>query len=158
MNRLTFDAWRRQGSSVLFDAELLSPHLHQGHLVSLRQVLCWAEDTGTLPDAGRTVLVGGLDTVLRVLPPTDAEQFLQRRIQPLIQRFQRQRGDQGLVFGFNAAPQSFRLSPREQVEFRVGSDWLRLSAMLWTPTADIVEVRRDDVDDLPRGYHVRRIS
>lgn len=158
MEPLTFDVWRRQGTSVVFDAELLAPALRADALVSLRQALRWGIGADMLPDDGPTVLVAGLDTVLRSLGAEAGEAFLRRRVHPLVIRFQQQRDHQGLVFGFNAAPQAFRVSLQDRVTFRVHGGEIALSDALWAATADVAEIRRDDADTTPRGYYVRRIS
>lgn len=158
MDPITFDSWRRQGSSVLFDPELLAPALHADALVSLRRALAWSDGAADLPDDGRTVLVGGLDAALQVLGVGDGTDFLRRRVHPLVLRFQQRRDHQGLVFGFNAKAQQFSLDRQDRVVFRTHGGAVPLSEALWAATADVLEIRRGDDDADACGYHVRRVS
>ena len=158
METLAYDSWRRQGSSVLFDADLLAPALHAGALVSLRRALAWADGAGDLPDDGRTVLVGGLDAVLRALGADAGADFLRQRVHPFVLRFQQRRDHQGLVFGFNARPKEFTVDRQDRVAFRLHEGEIPLSHALWAATADIVDIRSGDDDTVTRGYHVRRVS
>ena len=81
--------WLRRGTSVVFDKAMLGPLLQENALVPLREALAWIDCWPVrLPVGGRTILVGGLDTILEVLPQSEAEQFARTRIRRLIAEFQ----------------------------------------------------------------------
>lgn len=148
--------WLTRGSSVIFDKVMLGPVLADGSLVPLRQVLGWLSAwPSATPNGGRTVLVGGLDTVLEVLPPREAEDFMRQRIRPLISEFQNRWTECGLVFGLNAEPERLIEDPvSEMVNFKRRDDvQICLSTELWNGSA-VTDMRRLVRTDRTAGQRV----
>ena len=116
-----------------------------------------------LPRAGRTILVGGLQTCLEVLSPTEGETFLLDRIQALIRRQQAKLEQFGIIFGFpTAAQRAFEVTQRdEEISYkRAAQSLVHLSAPLWGSgsSTEIQLVLRSGQSREAIGYHVRRIS
>jgi hypothetical protein len=89
------------------------------------------------------VLVGGLETVLEVLPVREAEDLVRRYIRPLIAEFQNRWTESGLVFGLNTEPQRLIEDPvTEMVNFKRRDDvTICLSTELWNGSA-VTDMRR----------------
>jgi hypothetical protein len=165
MREMSSSAWQRRGSSVVYSRLMLGPLIAVGCLVSLREVLSWLRKWPDEPPGNvHTVLVGGLETCLEVLPPAETEGFLQRRIRPLILEFQSRWDQRGLVFGFGCPSQRFRVDVQENVLFsHPGGGVVRLSSGLWNGAArqDIYRLFTKDPSTnqlAPGGFHVRRLS
>ncbi len=63
MKKLKNDAWRRMGSSLLFDTEEIQKLLNEDAMVSLRTFLSWDKNIpGNPPVQGQTLLICGLET------------------------------------------------------------------------------------------------
>ncbi|MBE7508220.1 MAG: hypothetical protein HS101_18310 [Planctomycetia bacterium] len=149
--------WLTRGSSVIFDKIMLGPLLNDGALISLRQALSWLSSWPSAPPtSGRTVLLGGLDTVLEVLPTRDAEDFVRRQIRPLIAEFQNRWTECGLVFGMNTpAPRIVEDPVTEMVHFENrDGERLCLSTELWNGSA-VTDMRRLVRTDRAAGQKVR---
>lgn len=68
---------------------------------------------------GRTILISGLETVIEIMAPQEAEDFLARRIRPLLIHLQNRWTDCGVVFGFTSHPKTFEETAlKEEVLFR----------------------------------------
>lgn len=164
MNEQSNSSWQRQGSTILFDPEALSPLLNAGCLISLRQFLTWKEAWPTTPPGnGETVLVVGLEAYLELLPPEEAEEFLRHRIRHLIEEFQYKWQRCGLVFGFTRPSTVFQVSStdEEMVYALAGGKQVRLAYALWNGgvAMNLTQLVRDDGKNTKIiGYHVRRLS
>lgn len=121
MNELTTSSWRRQGCSLVWDPELLTPLLQQQGPLSLRQVLLWAHQgfPSTSPVGGRAILVAGLQTCLEVLTTSEASIFLSTFIQAFIRRWQDTWPDRALVFGLRCSWSQWRTDSDEYAYLRV---------------------------------------
>lgn len=166
MDTITNTVWHRKGSSVIFDKESLAPFISNGSLISLRQALAWSNG---LPDRqpvqGKTILISGLETILETMYPQQAEDFLCRRIRPLLINIQNRWTDCGVVFGFTAHPKTFEETTlEEEVLFRRRDRrQVRLSDGLWNGSAAVSMKRVVREGDQPGtevivGYYVVRIS
>jgi hypothetical protein len=130
----------------------------------MREALGWTRAWPTTPPGGgQTVLVGGLETFLEVLEPTQAEDFLKRRVSPFAQEFQARWDQRGLVFGFGVHARSFELteSDEEVLFIRQDKERVRLSRALWDGSATMNMIRlisEEQGKTLTVGYHVARIS
>ena len=169
MNTLSTTSWKRGGSSILFDPTEIQNLLKLNSMVSLREFLSWRDnlpDNPPIPDSSRTVLVCGLETVMETLSPTDAQDFLQRKIRPVIKTIQDVWTETGIVFGFTQGPRSFKEKPgsREEVLFlRSDNQEIRISEGLWDGTAELnmMQIISSFISESQRyvvGYYVKRIS
>lgn len=156
MREMSGTAWRGRGSSIVFDKRMLGPLLASCPVVSLRQALSWMSHwPSPAPPSGSTVVVGGLDTILETLPPAEAEAFVRRRIRALINEFQQQWDQCGLVFGMLVPTQRFKVTVQGEVLFVTRDhDEIRLSATVWNGSAtdDLFELV---VNDAATGQQVR---
>ena len=163
MKELSADSWKRQGSSVIWDKDTLQSLLPVASLVSLRTFLTWHDAwPAQLPRTSRTILIGGLQTCLETLSPTEGDTLLDR-VQALIRRHQSKLEHFGVVFAFhNATHRAFEVTQRdEEISYkRTGQLLMALSVPLWGrgSSADVQSVLRSGPQREPIGYHVRRIS
>jgi hypothetical protein len=166
MEKISSSVWQRKGSCVVFDKKSLGGLISAGAVISLREALSWSRVIPVVPPvAGRTILVSGLETVLEVVEPQDAEDFLTRRIRPLLISLQNQWTDFGMVFGFSSHAKAFEeTSFDEEVLFRRRDrKTVRLSKGLWDGSTALNMrrvVREGDKpgEEIIVGYHVARIS
>lgn len=166
METITTTVWQRKGSCVIFDQKSLGPFISDGAVISLRQALSWSKGLpAVLPVPGRTILISGLETVIETMNPQDAEEFLCRRIRPLLIHFQNRWTDCGVVLGFTSHPKTFEeTSLEEEVLFRRRDrKQVRLSEGLWDGSATVNMMRVVREGDQPGaeatiGYYVARIS
>ncbi|MCF8075902.1 MAG: hypothetical protein K9K63_11490 [Desulfotignum sp.] len=166
MESIATTVWQRRGSSVIFDKECLKPLISGGAVVSLRQALTWRDSLpASLPVPGRTILVSGLETVIETMAPQDAEEFMSRRIRPLLKHLQNYWTECGVVFGFTSHRKSFEETAlEEEVLFRRRDrKQIRLSEGLWDGSASINMkrvVREGDPpgEEVIAGYYVVHIS
>lgn len=158
-------AWKRRGSSIIFDHELIKDLLDSSAMVSLREFMSWKNAPATPPFSGKTVMVCGLDVVLDALSPDDALDFLTMEIRPVIIEIQQVWPDVGVVFGFSGAKafsESTMMS--EEVLFaRRDDSHVRISEGLWDGTATLNMQRLEtqfagNQQWVPSGYYVARIS
>lgn len=164
MRDMSSSAWRRRGSSIIFDKFTLSTLIGGGTLVSLREALGWSSSWPSAPPGkGQTVLVGGLETLLDVVKFSETENFLKNRVNPFIQEFQTRWDQCGLVFGFGTHERSFELttSDEEVLFIRRDGERVRLSYALWdgSATMNLARLVRDEQGKrITVGYYVARIS
>ena len=89
MQEMTGTAWKRRGSSVIFDGRLIGEFVGKDEMVSLQEALNWVGNwPAEVPGGGQTVLICGLEAVIEVMEPAEAENFLRCKIKPLILEFQ----------------------------------------------------------------------
>lgn len=166
MDTITNSVWQRKGSCVIFDQKSLGPFISDGAVISLRQALSWAKALPAAPPVpGSTILISGLETVIETMEPQDAEDFLCRRIRPLLIDLQNRWTACGVVFGFTSHPKTFEeTSLEEEVLFRRRDrKQVRLSEGLWDGSATVNMKRVVREGDQPGeevivGYYVARIS
>ncbi len=168
MDTISSTLWQRQGFCIAFDGKSLGPFIAQGALVSLREALAWMRgfpDTPPVP-AGRAILICGLETVLETLPLNETEDFLARRIRPLLLEVQnRWTGAYSVIFGFSSHERAFEETSLEEAVLFIRRDRkiVRLSEGLWgnSTTADMKRVAREGEkqgEAITVGYYVARIS
>lgn len=166
MEKISSSVWQRKGSCVVFDKSSLGGLISGGAVISLREVLSWSKGiAATPPFDGRTILVSGLETILETVEPQDAEDFLTRRIRPLLISLQSQWTDCGVVFGFSSHAKAFEeTSFDEEVLFRRRDRKIvRLSRGLWDGSTAlnmrrIVREGNKPGEEIIVGYYVARIS
>jgi len=166
MNSISNDVWKRKGSSVIFDQSSLAPLISDGSLLSLRAFLGWSNDLPVNPPIpGKTIFVGGLETVLETMEPLEADSFLIQRIRPMLIQIQNTWTGTAVVFGFSSHRKAFEeTSLDEEVLFRRRDrKTIRLSDGLWDGSAT-VNMKRVVCEATPEnseqtvGYYVARIS
>lgn len=166
MESISTTAWQRKGSCIIFDQKSLSPFICDGAVISLRQALSWFKRLPAVsPVPGRTILISGLETVIETMKPQGAEEFLCRRIRPLLIHLQNRWTDCGVVFGFTSHHKTFEeTSLEEEVLFRRRDrKQVRLSEGIWDGSATVNMKRVVREGDQPGeeviiGYYVARIS
>lgn len=167
MQEMTAQSWKRRGCSVVWSPELLSPLITENDAVPLRTVLEWQRHglPETPPGGGHTVLVGGLQTVLEVMPDSDtAYAWLRANILPLCRRWCNHWGNVGLVFGMDGPARLFQLNEADDlVYFGKGSDRetkLCITRAIWNGAATGNGVFKLIVEGTKEtgGYHVKHLS
>ncbi len=166
MLEMSSSAWMRRGSGVVFDKKTLGRLIQEQGIISLREALRWMKFwPANPPNGAATVVVSGLEACLDIGSPAEAETWLQTRIKPFIEEFQRHWDQCGLVFGFGVSGKAFTVtSADEEVEFtRNDRKKLRLSYALWngSSTLNVTRLVRDGDrpgEQVTVGYHVQRIS
>ncbi len=166
METISNTVWQRKGSCVVFDQFSLGSFIAGDNIISLREALGWIKGVPSVPPvSGRTILVAGLETMVETLPPEEVNDFLTRRIRPLLIELQNRWTDCAVVFGFSAHEKAFEeTSLDEEVLFRRGDrKKVRLSEGLWdgSATLNMKRIVREDQDsgkEKTVGYYVARIS
>jgi len=168
MHDLSTDIWLRLGTGLVWDAQAQHSAAQAGRTVSLREAQGWA---GMMPDdtpgGVQTILVTGLQTVLDVLSPTEADPVL-AKVRTLIRRKSDRWPECALLF---AMPDGKRLllDPATQgiVLTFPGHEKpdIDLGIRLWSGAARdasrIVENRLDAKGkpvSVPIGFWLRRVS
>lgn len=166
METISNTVWQRKGSCIVFDQKSLGPYIADGSVISLRQMLSWTNELPNNPPVpGKTILISGLETIIETMAAQEAEDFLSRRIRPLLKDLQGHWDNCGIVFGFSAHSNAFKeTSLEEEVIFhRRDQNKVRLSEGLWDGSATINMKRIVREGDRPEseiiiGYYVARIS
>jgi hypothetical protein len=166
MESISSSVWQRKGSSVVFDKQSLGGLISAGAVISPREALGWLKGIPENPPVtGRTILVSGLETVLEVMDTQDAEDFLTRRVRPLLITLQSRWTDYGVVFGFSSNAKAFEeTSFDEEVLFRRRDrKRVHLSKGLWdgSTALNMKRVVREGEkagEEAIVGYYVARIS
>lgn len=164
MRDMSSSAWLRRGSSIVFDRLTLGPLIGGGALVSTREALRWMNAWPSQPPgSGQTVLVCGMETLLEVMEPAEAQNFLKSRVKPFVQEFQARWDQRGLVFGFGTHETSFEITPSDEEVLFIRRDRqrVRLSYSLWdgSATMNVARLIRDEQGkSITVGYYVARIS
>jgi hypothetical protein len=166
METISNTVWQRKGSSIVFDQKSLGPFIADGSVISLRQMLSWTKDLPENPPVpGKTILVSGLETIVETMEFLEAEEFLLRRVRPILIDVRDRWPGCGMVFGFSAHRNVFKeTSLEEEVLFqRRDKKQIRLSEGLWDGSAAINMKRIVREGDKPEseiiiGYYVARIS
>ncbi len=167
MQEMTAQSWKRRGCSIVWSPDLLAPLITSGNAIPLRTALGWLRSG--LPDeppgGSRTVLVGGLQTVLEVMPHNDiAYTWLRSKILPLCRMWSNHWDGVGLVFGLDGPTKLFHLNePDDLVYFGKGNDRdtkLCLTRAIWNGAATGIGVFKLIVEGSKEvgGFHVQRVS
>ncbi|NLG01395.1 MAG: hypothetical protein GX565_14765 [Lentisphaerae bacterium] len=166
MESITHTVWQRRGSCVLFDQKSLAPFIAADAVISLRQALSWTKGLPSSPPVpGRTIVISGLETVIEIMSPKEAEAYLAGKVRPLLIAIQNCWTDCGIVFGFSAHPKAFVETPLdEEILFRRRDrKAVRLSDGIWDggATAHMRRLQREGArpgEEVTIGYYVARIS
>lgn len=120
MQEMTAHSWQRRGCSLVWSPELLRDLITGIDATPLDVVLEWQrsgfpDDT---PSGANTVLVGGLQTVLNVMPDAEASYaWLRANILPLCRRWSNQWAGVGLVFGMDGPGRRFDLNEADDLVY-----------------------------------------
>jgi len=166
METISNTVWQRKGSCIVFDQKSIGPFIADGAVISLRQMLSWKNRLPANPPVpGKTILISGLETIIETMGTREAEDFLSRRIRPLLIDLQNHWNNCGIIFGFSAHRNAFKeTSFEEEVLFhRRDKKEIRLSEGLWDGSATVNMKRIVSEGDNPEqeiivGYYVARIS
>ena len=167
MEEMTAQSWKRRGCSIVWSPQLLGPLITDAEATPLRTALEWARQglPDSPPGGGRTVLVGGLQTVLEVVPDTNAAYaWLRANILPLCRMWSNHWASVGLVFGMDGPGRLFQLDDSDDlVYFGRGADRnakVCITRAIWNGAATgngvyklIIESTKDT-----GGFHVVRVS
>jgi hypothetical protein len=142
MQEMTGSRWKRTGCSLVWSLELLTPLVTDGDAVPLRVALGWLK-TGfptESPGHRKTVLVGGLPTVLTLLPtPESRFHWLQQNILPLARGIGNHWAAVGLIFAMEGPASLFTLNEADDlVYFGRGperSDKVAITQAMWAGAA-----------------------
>ncbi len=166
METISNTVWQRKGSCIIYDQKSLGPFIADGSVISLRQMLLWSNGFPVNPPVpGRTILISSLETIIETMEIQEAEDFLSGRIRPLLIDIQNRWNNYGIVFGFSAHSNAFKVTGmEEEVLFhRRDQKEIKLSEGLWDGSATINMkriVREGDKSEseITIGYYVARIS
>jgi len=138
---LTGDIWSRKGISLLWDIKSLSRFASADDILSLRYFLCcyeqeeWPEYLPTKD--GKSLIIAGLDNLLNMMDPEEAQNWLEEVMYPALLSFQHEyEGECALIFWtpdlqhrliYNMSDQIYYLQYREER--------LPLSLCLWNGAA-----------------------
>ena len=172
--RLVHDkSWSRRGLSLLWGPELLAEIARPEEVLSIRAFFDlarkWPDD---LPSGGgQTLVVAGVEGCADVLPPPEAETWIEEELRPRLLRFQEEYESQtALVFWLPAGRQRVRMTrATESYLWHCAPPWqgqtLPLGRLLWSGAESdvgrILDPREKNRDfDGPAwvGLHHPRIS
>jgi len=170
MQEMTASAWKRTGSSIIWHPDLLADLVREIEPTPLRTLIGWLK-TGfpeNTPNGKRTVLVGGLQTVVETMlqsnPPDRVESWVRANAQAAVRIAQHHWSGVGLVFVMDGPESLIKLNDGDDiVYFGRGNDRnkkVKLSLGLWNGAASgegayqvLVEGSRE-----VGGYFVRWLS
>lgn len=167
MQEMTAQSWKRRGCSIVWSAELLAPLITDEEAIPLRTVLGWQRHglPESPPGGGRTVLVGGLQTMLEIMPnATESYNWLRGNLLPLCRMWSNHWDGVGLVFGLDGPSKLFQLNEADDlVYFGKGADRdtkLCLTRAIWNGAATGIGVFKLIVEGSKEvgGFHVQRVS
>jgi hypothetical protein len=167
MQEMTAQSWKRRGCSIVWSPDLLAALITDAEATSLRTVLEWQRHglPESPPSGGKTVLVGGLQTVLEVMPDSDsAYAWLRANILPLCRMWSNHWAGVGLVLGMDGPGKLFQLNESDDlVYFGRGTGWdnkLCLTRAIWNGAATgngVYKLIAESTKDIG-GFHVVRVS
>jgi hypothetical protein len=167
MEEMSSLSWQRSGCSLVWSPDLLGSLITAADAIPLRTLLGWQaygfpEDP---PDGRSAVLVGGLQTVLELLPQPDAAHaWLRGFILPACRSFYQRWPFTALVFGLDGPGRLFNFHEADELVYFGRSadrnDRIKLTWAIWNGAAtgpgtyQLVVPETKEVG----GYHVRRVS
>jgi hypothetical protein len=167
MQEMTAQSWKRRGCSIVWSPELLSGLITDTEATSLRIALEWRQQglPDSPPGGGKTVLVGGLQTVMEVIAdPHAAYAWLRANILPLCRMWSNHWDGVALVFGMDGPGKLFQLNESDDlVYFGRAADRdskLCLTRAIWNGAATgkgVYKLIAESTKDIG-GFHVVRVS
>jgi hypothetical protein len=168
MDKISSDAWRYRGSTVLFHHSYLGDLLQNSvPQFSLRQALsCFKGLPDEPPASAKTIIITGIETVMETAKESAAaEDFLLHHIQPLLRLIQNRWTNTGIVLAFTNPAAAFELTLKDEYLLFHRRDRLtvNLSNGLWDGSApgnmrQIVTTNNRNQKEEIVGYYVSRIS
>lgn len=167
MEEMTAKNWRRTGSSIVWSRELLGPIILNTEATPLREVLKWLEFgfPESPPGNSKTILVGGLQTVLETMPDADAAyDWLRANILPLCRRIGRHWSAVALVFAMDGPARLFTHNEADDlVYYGRGSDkskQIALTRAIWNGAATGIGAYKLIAEEAKEvgGYYVQHVS
>jgi len=167
MQEMTAQSWKRRGCSLVWSPELLRDLITGIEATPLHVALEW-QRTGlpeNPPDGANTVLVGGLQTVLDLMPDSDTGYaWLRTNILPLCRMWSNHWAGVGLVFVMDGPGKLFTLNEADDlVYFGKGSDRdgkLCLTRAVWNGASTgngVFKLLAEGTREVG-GFHVVRVS
>lgn len=145
MQEMTATKWRRGGSSIVWHPDLLSDLIRDVEPISLRVLMSWHASgfPESPPGGSKTVLVGGLQTVVEVVmqaqTPDVAADWLRAHILSIVRALKTHWPNVGLVFVMDGPGMMFEFNEgNELVYFGKGRDRVkkvRISQAIWNGAA-----------------------
>jgi hypothetical protein len=167
MQEMTAQSWKRRGCSIVWSPDLLAALITDAEATPLSIALEWQRHDlpESPPGGGKTVLVGGLQTVLEVMPDSGtAYAWLRANILPLCRKWSNHWEGVGLVFGMDGPSKLFQLNePDDLVYFGRGTDRdtkICLTRAIWNGAATgngVYKLIAESTKDIG-GFHVVRVS
>jgi hypothetical protein len=167
MEEMTSSSWKWKGSSIVWSPELLGPLILAAEATPLREVLAWrAGNFPALPPAGgKTVLIGGLQTVLDTMPDSDtAYRWLRTNILPLCREAGKHWAAVSLVFAMDGPGKLFNHNDADDlVYYGRGTDkskMILISRGIWNGAATgsgAFKLIAEEANEIG-GYYVQRVS
>ena len=167
MQEMTANGWKRRGCSIVWSPELLRDLITGIEATPLHVALEW-QRTGLPndpPNGANTVLVGGLQTVLEVMPDQEAAyKWLRANILPLCRLWSNHWAGVGLVFGMDGPAKLFNLNEADDLVYfgkaseREGK--LCLTRAIWNGASTgngVFKLLPEDSKEVG-GFHVIRVS
>lgn len=120
MQEMTASSWKRRGCSIVWSPDLLRDLITGIDATPLDEVLKWQRSgfPENTPSGTSTVLVGGLQTVLSVMPDAEASYaWLRTNILPLCRAWCNHWANVGLVFGMDGPRSRFDLNEADDLVY-----------------------------------------
>jgi hypothetical protein len=120
MQEMTAYGWKRRGCSLVWSPVLLHDLITGIDATPLDIVLGWQRSgfPNDTPSGANTVLVGGLQTVLNVMPDAETSYaWLRANILPLCRRWTNHWPTVGLVFGMDGPSKIFELNEADDLVY-----------------------------------------
>lgn len=166
MEEMTSSVWKWKGSSIVWSRELLGPIILNTEATPLREVLKWLRSgfPQSPPGNSKTVLVGGLQTVLETMPDAEtATDWLRANIRPLCREAGRQSAV-ALVFAMDGPGRLFTHNEADDlVYYGRGSDKSKqvlLTRAIWNGAATgkgAYKLIAEEAKEVG-GYYVQHVS
>jgi hypothetical protein len=145
MQEMTASGWKRSGSSMVWHPELLADLVRDIEPISVRILMGWL-NTGfpdSPPDGGRTVLVGGLQTVVETMMQTETTDavadWLRGHALATVRAWKAHWPNVGLVFVMDGPGTMFEFNEGDEIVYfgrgRDRAKKVKLSLAIWNGAA-----------------------